>query len=195
MRDRYFGRPRKPGFLLRNGLSRYALHYHAQQVANPSSRVVLADQADSLGMPRLRIEFKFCSEDVDSVVRAHEVLDKGLRKARAGHLEYRGDAANRFDLVLQQASDGFHQMGTTRMGSSPSSSVVDTNCQVHRMDNLFVASTSVFPTSGQANPTFLGVAMALRLAAFLSSRQAVQREKTSQQIELLHSYSSRHCRC
>ena len=124
----------------------------------------------SLGMPRLRVEFKFCSEDASSAVRAHELLDEALRKNRVGHLEYRVGVERRFEAVMQQASDGFHQLGTTRMGLSPMTSVVDTNCQVHGLKNLFVASTSVFPTSGQANPTFLGVAIAFRLGAFLKRR-------------------------
>jgi choline dehydrogenase-like flavoprotein len=171
LRDRYWRKPRKPGFLVRNGEGRYALHYHSQQIANPLSRVVLSDEFDALGLPRLRVDFKFSRDDADSVVRAHDVFDQGLRRTQTGHLEYRVEKAQRSDLVMQQASDGFHQMGTTRIGSSPADCVVDENCQVHGMDNLFVASTSVFPTSGQANPTFLGVAMAFRLGRFLSYRR------------------------
>ena len=63
--------------------------------------------------------------------------------------------------------DASHHMGTTRMGNDLASSVVDRNCQVHGIDNLYVAGSSVFSTGGSANPTLSIVALALRLADHL----------------------------
>ena len=57
-----------------------------------------------------------------------------------------------------------HYIGTTRMSDDPREGVVDRNCAVHGMENLYVAGSSVFPTAGQANPTLTIVALALRLA-------------------------------
>ena len=61
-------------------------------------------------------------------------------------------------------------MGTTRMGTDPRTSVVDPDCRVHGVDNLFVAGSSVFPTSGYANPTATIAALAVRLADHLKAR-------------------------
>jgi choline dehydrogenase-like flavoprotein len=61
-------------------------------------------------------------------------------------------------------------MGTTRMSANPAEGVVDPQCQVHGVANLFVAGSSVFPTVGFANPTFTIVALALRLAQHLGTR-------------------------
>jgi choline dehydrogenase-like flavoprotein len=58
------------------------------------------------------------------------------------------------------------------MGSDPRTSVVDANCRIHGVDNLYVAGGAVFPTSSQANPTLTIVALAVRLAAHLRSLQA-----------------------
>ena len=69
--------------------------------------------------------------------------------------------------MLERASDGYHQLGTTRMKSSPREGIVDTDCRVHGVNNLFVASSSIFPTSGHANPTFATVSLAVRLADHL----------------------------
>ena len=63
----------------------------------------------------------------------------------------------------------WHHMGTTRMATSPREGVVDANCRVHGMTNFFVAGSSVFPTSGHANPTLTIVALALRLADHLQA--------------------------
>ena len=60
-----------------------------------------------------------------------------------------------------------HHMGTTRMDKSPRQGVVDENCLVHEITNLYIASSSVFPTSGMANPTLTIIALAIRLADHL----------------------------
>jgi choline dehydrogenase-like flavoprotein len=61
----------------------------------------------------------------------------------------------------------WHQMGTTRMSAEPRNGVVDTNCRLHDVENLYVAGSAVFPTSGYTNPTLTIVAMAARLADHL----------------------------
>ncbi|WP_035663307.1 GMC oxidoreductase [Bradyrhizobium sp. Ec3.3] len=172
LRDRYLSSPRKPGFLVRNRGGRYALHYHAEQLPMKSSSVSLSEKRDSLGVPRLVVDFKYSERDAQSVVRAHEVLDRSLREAKIGHLEFRAPREHLVSSVLAQASDGFHQLGTTRMSLDPSAGIVDQNCRVHGLENLFLVSGSVFPSSGQANPTFLVVALALRLAGHLASTTA-----------------------
>ena len=62
---------------------------------------------------------------------------------------------------------GYHHMGATRMSDSEHTGVVDKNCRVFGVDNLYVAGSSVFPTVGYANPTYTIVALALRLADHL----------------------------
>ena len=59
---------------------------------------------------------------------------------------------------------GKHHMGTTRMHVDPRQGVVDAACRVHGCANLYIAGSSVFPTSGFANPTLTIVALAVRLA-------------------------------
>ena len=71
------------------------------------------------------------------------------------------------DAVLAQAAHGTHQVGLTRMAASPATGVVDKNLATFDAPNLYVASASVLPTSGQANPTFTAVALAIRLAHHL----------------------------
>jgi choline dehydrogenase-like flavoprotein len=169
LRARFLSSPRKPGFLLRDRGGRYALHYHSEHAPSSLSRVKLATAQDALGLPFLHIELGYDERDAKSVLRAHEVLDNALRRAGLGKLEYHEPLPQaRLASILQQATDGFHQIGTTRMGVTPADGVVDTDCHVHGVENLFVASSSVFPSSGQASPTFVAVALALRLAAHLS---------------------------
>jgi choline dehydrogenase-like flavoprotein len=60
--------------------------------------------------------------------------------------------------------DQYHHMGTARMGDSAERGVVDRECRVYGVDNLYIASSAVFPTGGQAGPTLTIIAMALRMA-------------------------------
>jgi choline dehydrogenase-like flavoprotein len=56
------------------------------------------------------------------------------------------------------------------MAACAADGVVDANLAVFGAENLYVASTSVFPTSSQANPTLTGIAFAVRLAEHLGNR-------------------------
>ena len=156
---RFLSRRKLPGFFQYARDNSYLLHYHGEQVPNRESAVWLSKQFDELGTPRLNINLQFSDQDVNSVVRFHEILDGHLRRHRVGHLDYLTDAPHA--SIWDQASDGFHQIGTTRMSADPSEGVVDRDCRVHGVSNLFVASSSAFVTSGQANSTFMIVVLRL----------------------------------
>lgn len=66
----------------------------------------------------------------------------------------------------------YHHCGGTRMHADPRKGVVDANCRVHGLANLYVAGSSIFPTSGHANPTVNLLAFALRLADHLKQELA-----------------------
>lgn len=159
-----------PGFFVHNAANIYRLYYHGEHRPNPDSRVVLTSERDALGVPRIRTELKFSEDDFASVERAMRELDALLRDAGVGHLEFLYDdiAASVRDYLVRRS--GFHQIGTTRMAATAADGVVDANLAVFGTENLFVASTSTFPTSGQANPTLTGVAFAVRLAKHLDRR-------------------------
>nr|MBA3324611.1 GMC family oxidoreductase [Paracoccaceae bacterium] len=62
---------------------------------------------------------------------------------------------------------GKHHMGTTRMADDPKRGVVDRDCRVHGLANLYIGGSSVFPSGGHANPTYTVVQLALRLGDHL----------------------------
>jgi len=66
----------------------------------------------------------------------------------------------------------YHQLGGTRMSADPATGVVDADCRVHGYDNLYMAGSSVFPTSGLINPTLTLTALAIRLAEHLKAKGA-----------------------
>jgi choline dehydrogenase-like flavoprotein len=156
---------RVPGFAVYRPDNSYPLHYHGEHVPRHDSRVTLAEQRDALGMPRLKVDIRFGEADVDGVVRAHHRWDEYLRRHGAGRLDYvTPDAA---DSVRRWLGGGFHQSGTTRMSTRSEDGVVDENLAVHGLPTLHVVSSSTFPTSSQANSTFMIIPFALRLVDHL----------------------------
>jgi choline dehydrogenase-like flavoprotein len=166
---RYLSRPRLPGFFTYSSANRYSLHYHAEQIPDWSNAVQLSDDRDATGLKRVRISLSWSHQDIDSILRAHELLDQRLRKQGVGCLIWRYPKESLPEQIEQQAVDGFHQLGTLRMGSCPSSGVTDGYGRLLGTRNLFVASSAVFPTSGQANPTLSLVAFVQRQAKHINS--------------------------
>jgi choline dehydrogenase-like flavoprotein len=173
---RFLKRGRKvPGFFVPSAANTYPLLYHGEHLPHWQSYVEPGPERDALGMPRLRTRLHFSEEDVRSVSRAHEQLDRSLREQGLGRVEMLYDDVE--GAVREQLFGGYHQAGTTRMSTLPEDGVVDGNLAVHGFEDLFVASSSAFPTSSQANSTFTLIAFALRLAdrlgAELSERPRV----------------------
>jgi choline dehydrogenase-like flavoprotein len=162
---RFVQRRRIPSVVLPTKLPVFPLHYHAEQTPNRESRVILSTDCDAYGVPRLELDFHVNRFEIDGIVRAHQVLDRHFRKHGVGYVEFDERAIQK----LQgggHATNG-HFIGTTKMAVDPRHGVVDPDCRVFGVSNLFVASSSVFPTSSHANPTLTIVAMAIRLADFI----------------------------
>jgi choline dehydrogenase-like flavoprotein len=165
---RHLAVPRLPSFFAYSPANLYALHYHAEQSCHEESTIELDSKTDSLGMPRARISLRFQKADAESVVIAHSVFDEHLRSHELGQLEYWYPEEDRVEAVLRQAKDGVHQIGATRMSTNSESGVTDSYGRVFGTHNLFICSSSVFPTSGQANPTLTIIAFAIRQAEHIA---------------------------
>lgn len=159
---RYFLKRKLPGVFLYSPENQYALHFHSEQIPDVSNRMELGADGETLV-----IHYSLSDADINSVVRLHEVLDEHLQQTGSGKLEYWFPREALVGEIRKMSRDGIHQSGTTRIADSPEMGVVDRDLKVWGTKNLFVCSSSVFPTSGQANPTFLIGAFAVRLAEHL----------------------------
>jgi choline dehydrogenase-like flavoprotein len=176
--SRYCIKRKLPGVFLHSPRNVYALHFHAEQLPVAENRMDLAADEETL-----QIHYRLTERDVDSVIRTHEVLDKWLRKCHCGELDYWFPKEELTSAIRSMSIDGLHQVGTTRIAATAEHGVVDENLKVWGTSNLYVCSSSVFPTSGQANPTFLLGVFAVRLAHHLS---AVGLRETSVRLAMCH---------
>ncbi|WP_287741899.1 GMC family oxidoreductase [Methylobacterium sp.] len=159
--------------LRKRGLTRRLRALHlvgmTEQVPDRESRITLSDRTDRLGMPLSRIDWRVNAMEEQSLRRLAGLV--AAEVARMGYAPPRLDAwVERNEGFPDSFRDVAHPTGTTRMADDPAEGVVDAQGQVHGVDGLFVAGSSVFPTAGHANPTQMIVAMAIRTADILKER-------------------------
>jgi choline dehydrogenase-like flavoprotein len=162
----------------------------AEQELDPESRVVLGGETDALGMQRVQLDWRYGARDRQRALDGLRLAAEAIGAAGLGRIQlvpggvhadaidnlvpgeflslYRS-APGEIDVDNFPVGMGFHHMCTTRMSASPSDGVVDANCRMHEIDNLWIGGSSVFATGGVATPTFSLVALAVRLADHLKS--------------------------
>jgi len=149
----------------RRNLPVIELHGAPEQTAHRENRVTLGSARDRFGRLRPRIIWRWSPSDRENLERSTVIVREELKAAGIGRLRpwvsMSGRHAPRFG--------GFHHpMGATRMHPDPREGVVDADCRVHGIENVFVAGSSVFPTGhGYANPTLSIIALAVRLGEHL----------------------------
>lgn len=141
----------------------YSLWVQLEQTPDPENRVRLGPAEDALGRPTAELDLRLGEADLRGAERGLEIVaaELGLNGRRLAKQLRLSLAGRRYEFF-------WHHMGTTRMADDPTRGVVDRNCRVHGVSNLFVAGSSVFPTAGSAPPTPTIVALALRLADHLA---------------------------
>ena len=152
----------------------YRLFTRQEQEPNRDSRVVLGDEKDELGMPRANLRLNFTRNDKRSIRVFYELLGQEMGRTGLGRLQILDWLLDGDDNAWPtHLRGGWHHMGTARMHADPKQGVVDPNCKVHGLANLYVAGSDVYPTSGAANPTLTLVSLALRLSDHLKNRVLV----------------------
>lgn len=142
------------------------VYFMSEQLPNRESRLTLSDETDALGMQRPALEWRFRAEDEQHLARAVRLFGRELGHAAAGRVRCAWPDAS----PMTAYSPSRHHIGTTRMHRDPEHGVVDADARVHGVEGLYIAGSSVFPTSGIANPTLTLIALALRLADHLEAK-------------------------
>ena len=127
-----------------------------------SNKTFLLDEKDHWGLPKQKVIL-----DLNYDKEARNIWKLFAREMLVSDIA----RLTEFDEKAVQVIGGGHLMGTTRMGTQTTTSVVDKNCKVHNIDNLYIAGSSIFSASCAANPTYSIVAFSLRLADYLISQK------------------------
>ncbi len=148
-----------------------------EQVPNEKSRISLnAEIPDPVFRQAVsHLDWQLTEEDKRTAVRALELTEQFLRKQGAISYDYVTDLSGAADHWTFGSDNpaalatGDHHMGATRMSEKPADGIVNSDARVHRVNNLYIAGCSIFPTSGYANPTLTIVALSLKLADHLKT--------------------------
>lgn len=140
---------------------------------NPESRVTLSQERDALGSRRARLDWRLAPIVRKTAVVAAETFGQELKRLGLGSI-----ASSDYPLRSRESGwesqvfDSNHHIGTTRMSDDPKKGVVNRECRLHSVENVYIASSAVFPTGGHSNPTFTLLALAIRLADHLKAMLA-----------------------
>lgn len=162
---------------VRAGMMGLYLLTRGEQAPNPDSRVRLSAERDALGSRRADLDWQLSPIDKHTAKVFAETFGQELSRTGRGSvipstwLDEPGAAWPVDPTIGNHPIGNYHQIGGTRMSADPATGVVDADCRVHGYANLYVAGSSVFTTSGWANPTLTIIALALRLADHLGARQ------------------------
>lgn len=158
---RFLARRKLPSIALPSVENEYPLEINAEQVPLGSSRLFLWNETDSYGVPRLGVDWRHCSEDVESIRKFLRLLQDSVRTSGCGDFQFDEGDCEALNPV------GGHHIGTARMSATERKGVVDGDCRVFGVRNLYLCSSAVFPTASHANPVLTIVAMGLRLSEHL----------------------------
>ena len=156
-----FGKEARCGALIQSEFEQFPL---------PENRVELDQRTDALGVPRVRLYWKKADSERKTALTVARLLGEAMIKRDVGRLRVRSYLVDGGPWSEGDQIGGWHHMGGTRMSDSPTTGVVDKNCKVFGMDNLYVGGSSVFPTGGHASPTYSIVKLALRLGDHLGTK-------------------------
>lgn len=140
--------------------SEFEVWHQTEQAPFPDNRLTLTNDRDRLGRQKVKLHWQWHDIDIDTIKRSQDILKTEFARAGIGELQVERDG----ELPKMLHPGAHHHMGTTRMHDDPLQGVVDSNCKLHNVSNLFIAGSSVFPTGGFANPTLTIVALAIKLA-------------------------------
>jgi choline dehydrogenase-like flavoprotein len=158
----------------------YAVSFQVEQAPNPDSRVTVA--RDASGDTAIVLDWRLTPLEYRTLVRAQQIIQEEFHLRGLGTVFTKpyADDTGGFETGTWRTYDfpitgAHHHMGTTRMHEDPRRGVVDADCKVHDVDNLYVVGASVFPTSSHVNPTLTATALGVRLGEHLHGLEALAR--------------------
>ena len=137
----------------------YSVYIKAEEIPFKESKSLLADVNDNLLIYEHKVSDVTYEKLYDAISNFQMVFNNHFR----AKIKFNKKARSVTGLRTIFGSN-WHPMGTTRMGSSISNSIVNSDLQIHGTPNCYVLSASVFPTGSNSNPTFTTLALASRLS-------------------------------
>lgn len=141
----------------------FEVELRMEHAPNPDSRILLGSEKNALGLAQTVVDWRFSAGEKAAVRSTTEIIGEIFGGLGVGRLRIADWLSADDDRWPEDLEPDHHHCGTTRMSSNPRTGVVNSDCRVHGVSNLYIAGSSVFSTAGFANPTMTIVALSLRL--------------------------------
>lgn len=156
------------GQLLWPRAAEYELHFVAEQLPRRSNYIALSTEEDCFGLPLAAIKWEIGDQDLEPFFAFRRYFQDFWERNGLSQLgELKWSFAREVRLDRSSTNDVYHPAGTTRMGRDPRVAVVDSDMRCFAVPNLWIGSTSVFPSGGGENPTLMLILLVLRMAEHL----------------------------
>ncbi len=149
-----------------------ALSVVCEQEPLGRSAITLTTERDALGLFHAALNWHVSDLELRTMARCAHLVERALAERAIAMVTLDADLSSNPDRFRTQCRDWFHHMGAARMGTTEHDGVVDPELRIHGIDNAYVCSSAVFPTSSSANPTHTLIALAIRLSDTLSQALA-----------------------
>jgi choline dehydrogenase-like flavoprotein len=159
------------------------LEVHSEQEPRADSYIALSTSADAMQMPRVRLHWTVSDLTASTIKTVAKLLQKEFEQAGLGTVELLPWLTEGPDDPRRWFADTFHQAGGLRMATDETKGVVDASCKVFGSNNLYVASSAVFPTSSFSNPTMTIIALAIRISEEVARRLHADAEPPARRVE------------
>jgi len=148
----------------------YFLLAFCETEANVNSRITLSNETDDMGMSKAVIDWQLSDSTRQTMLVYMQRASEELERLGIANTIIKPSLFEHTDEWKSHIYGIHHHIGTTRMHEDPTQGVVDGDCKVHGINNLYIAGNSVFPTSGAANPTYTAIALVIKLADHLKNK-------------------------
>ena len=128
---------------------------------------------DKWGIPVPRFHFKFYDYEINQAKHMQDTF-RGII-AEMGGTPLSDMPSRERNYGLAPGGRIIHELGVTRMGNDPSTSVLNKNCQAHDCRNVFVADAGPFVSQPDKNCTWTILALSMRTSEFISDERKAGR--------------------
>jgi len=146
------------------------LEVHSEQNPLRESRVSLSETVDELDVPKICLHWIISDMTIETIRKTALLVKSEFESTNIGKVilePWVEDGAVNPSCLL---TDVYHQCGGLKMAASDKDGVVDSSCKVYGINNLYVASSAVFPTSSFSNPTMTIIALSIRICRTIEER-------------------------
>ena len=141
----------------------YSLNTAFEQTPCYTSDITLIEEKDPLGLYKVNLNFDINKKDLEIFNKTYQLIGSQIGFSKLGFFHYNDVRESIKDQILGSS----HHTGSCRIITKNYGGSVDENLRVYGTNNMYIASSAVFPSPSHANPTFTIIALSIRLAELL----------------------------